>query len=192
MKASIIISLKMLLFMTVLTGLIYPLFILLVGQVIFPFRSNGSMITVDNKFVGSELIGQKFVSSKYFFSRPSAIDYNPLPSGGSNLSVTSQILKENTERRKFLFDSINGLNKNIATPDEMIYASGSGLDPHISLKAVNLQFDRICKVRNLSEKQKKELKNLIENLTENRQLGILGEKRINVLKLNIELDNLSK
>jgi potassium-transporting ATPase KdpC subunit len=190
MKTSLYISIKILLVMTILLGVIYPLFITLIGQTIFPTNSNGSLITINNKIVGSELIGQKFTSNKYFHSRPSAIDYNPLPSGGSNLSVTSQALKEYVKRQMFLFDSINQLDKSIKIPAEMIYASGSGLDPHISVQAANLQINRICIVRKYSDVQKNKLKNLIVNLSENRQLGFLGEKRINVLKLNIELDKI--
>ncbi len=190
MKTSIYISLKIFLVITILTGIIYPLVITLIGQTVFPFRSNGSLIKITNEIVGSELIGQKFTSGKYFHSRPSAINYNPLPSGGSNLSVTSNTLKENVKHQVFLFDSINQLDKNIVIPSEMLYASGSGLDPHISVQAANLQIDRICKARNFSEVHKNKLKNLIVNLSENRQLGFLGEKRINVLKLNIELDKI--
>ncbi len=174
--------------MTTLTGVVYPLLITFIGQPLFSYRSNGSLISVNNQIVGSELIGQKFTSSKYFQSRPSAVDYNPLPSGGTNLSVTSKTLQDGVKRRTFLFDSINQLDKNVKIPREMLYASGSGLDPHISIQAANLQVDRISKARNLSDEQKNQLKNLISTLSENRQWGFLGEKRINVLKLNIELD----
>jgi K+-transporting ATPase ATPase C chain len=190
MKTSIYISIKIFLVMTILTGIIYPLLITLIGQTVFPTRSNGSLITINKKIVGSELIGQKFTSDKNFHSRPSAIDYNPLPSGGSNLSITSQTLKEIIQRRSFLFDSINHLDKNIKIPVEMLYASGSGLDPHISIQSANLQIDRVCKARRYSEVQKNKLKDLIVNLSENRQLGFLGEKRINVLRLNIELEKI--
>jgi potassium-transporting ATPase KdpC subunit len=177
--------------MTVLTGIIYPLCITLIGQIIFPLKSNGSLIKVDNKLVGSELIGQNFTSKKYFHSRPSVIDYNPLPSSGSNLSVTNQILKETVETRKFLFDSINQMAENEKIPVEMLYASGSGLDPHISIEAAKLQVNRICLSRSFSATQKYQLINLIDSLSENRQFGFLGEERINVLKLNIELDKIS-
>jgi K+-transporting ATPase ATPase C chain len=190
MKTQIYISLKIFLVMTVLTGIIYPLFITAIGQTVFPSKANGSMISANNKLVGSELIGQKFTSAEYFHSRPSATDYNPMPSGGTNLSGTSQALKDNVKRQTFLFDSINQIEKNITIPDEMLYTSGSGLDPHISVQAANLQTDRICKARNLSDDQKSKVKNLIVNLTENRQWGIFGEQRINVLKLNLELDKI--
>lgn len=174
--------------MTILTGVIYPLFITIIGQTVFANRANGSLIVANNKTVGSELIGQKFVGNQYFSSRPSAVDYNPIPSGGSNLSVTSKELQLRVKRNTAAFDSINQLSPSQIVPSEMIYASGSGLDPHISPEAALLQVDRICKARHLPALAEKQIENLILQSTENRQLGFLGEKRINVLKLNLELD----
>lgn len=174
--------------MTVLTGIIYPLFVTIIGQTIFANRANGSMIIVDDKAVGSELIGQKFVSNKYFNSRPSAIDYNPMPSGGSNLSVTSKELQLRAKKNTAAFDSINQLPTSHVVPSEMIYASGSGLDPHISVAGALLQVPRICKARQLSVTANKQIENLIARTAEGRQLGFLGEERVNVLKLNLELD----
>ena len=174
--------------MTILTGVIYPLFVTVIGQTIFYNHSNGSMIVVNNKTVGSELIGQKFAGIQYFNSRPSAIDYNPIPSGASNLSVTSKELQLRTKRNTFAFDSINQIPATQSIPSEMIYASGSGLDPHISPQAALLQVNRICKARHLPETTQKRIADLISHSTEGRQLGFLGEERINVLKLNLELD----
>jgi len=176
--------------MTVLTGVIYPLFITLIGHSVFPHRSNGSMIVKDGKIVGSELIGQKFKSDVYFQSRPSAVDYNPMPSGGSNLSATSKTLQDNVARQQFVFDSINQLPQSTKIPDEMLCASGSGLDPHISVQAARLQANRILKLRHLAPSDQSKLTALIESFTEGRQLGFLGEERVNVLKLNIQLDNI--
>ena len=174
--------------MTILTGIIYPILVTIIGQTVFTNRANGSMIVVNNKIIGSELIGQKFVSNQYFFSRPSAIDYNPLPSGASNLSVTSKDLKLKVKRNITVFDSINQIPVSQPIPSEMIYASGSGIDPHISPQAAMLQVNRICKVRQLPASAKKQIENLIVRSTEYRQLGFLGEERINVLHLNLELD----
>jgi len=174
--------------MTVLTGVIYPLFVTIIGQTVFANRANGSMIVVNSKTVGSELIGQKFVSNQYFNSRPSATDYNPIPSGASNLSVTSKELQLRTKKNTTTFDSINQLPTNQIIPAEMIYASGSGLDPHISVEGALLQVNRICKARQLPVTAKIQIENLIALSTEGRQLGFLGEERINVLKLNLELD----
>ncbi len=190
MNTQIKISFKIFFVMTILTGIIYPLFVTLIGQTIYPAKANGSFISIKNKIVGSELIGQEFLSDKYFHSRPSAINYNPMPSGGTNLSVTSAALKEKVKKQAFLFDSINQIDKNTKIPSEMLYASASGLDPHISIKSANLQISRICKARNFSESQKQMLIKLIINLSQNRQFGFLGEERINVLKLNIELDKI--
>lgn len=174
--------------MTILTGVIYPLFVTVIGQTIFYNHSNGSMIVVNNKTVGSELIGQKFAGIQYFNSRPSAINYNPMPSGASNLSVTSKELQLRVKRNIALFDSINQIPTSQSIPSEMIYASGSGLDPHISPQAALMQVNRICKSRHLPETAVKQIEDLISHSTEGRQLGFLGEKRINVLKLNLELD----
>jgi len=175
--------------MTILTGIIYPLFVTVIGQTIFYEKSNGSMIVVDGKIVGSELIGQKFTGSQYFSSRPSATDYNPMPSGASNLSVSSKELQLRAKENAFTFDSINQLQSSQSIPSEMIYASGSGLDPHISPTAALLQVSRICKARNLDGTKVKEIENIISHATEGRQFGFLGEERINVLKLNLALDN---
>jgi len=175
--------------MTILTGIIYPLFVTVIGQTVFHKQSNGSMIVVDGKIIGSELIGQKFTGSQYFSSRPSATDYNPMPSGGSNLSVTSKELQLRVKRNVETFDSINQLSSNQHIPSEMLYASGSGLDPHISPQAALLQVSRICKSRNLDGTKVTEIENLISHATEGRQFGFLGEERINVLKLNLALDN---
>ncbi len=174
--------------MTILTGVIYPLFVTVIGQTLFYNHSNGSMIVVNNQTVGSELIGQKFTDAQYFSSRPSAIEYNPMPSGGSNLSVTSKELKLRVQRNTAAFDSINQISTSESIPSEMLYASGSGLDPHISLQAALMQVNRICKARHLSETAKNRMKDLISHSIENRQLGFLGEERINVLKLNLEID----
>lgn len=190
MKTFIFIPLKVFLVMTVLTGIIYPIFITLIGQTVFANKANGSLLTLNGKLIGSELIGQKFKSDIYFQARPSAVDYNPLPSGGSNLSVTSKALIDGVKRQQFVFDSINQLPQSTKVPAEMLYASGSGLDPHITAEAANLQTDRIIKARHLAATDKPKLLTLIESFNENRQLGFLGEKRVNVLKLNMQLDNI--
>ncbi len=185
---TILISLKIFLVMTILTGVIYPLLITIIGQTAFTSRANGSMIVVNNITVGSELIGQKFIGSQYFSGRPSSIDYNPLPSCGSNLSITSEDLKLKVKRNIAVFDSINQIPVSQSIPYEMLYASGSGVDPHISVMAALLQINRICKTRKLSNSDMLQIENLISQSTESRQLGFLGEERVNVLKLNIELD----
>jgi K+-transporting ATPase ATPase C chain len=186
----LIISFKIFLFFTVLTGIIYPLLVTGVAQVVFPEKANGSLIVIDNKTVGSELIGQQFDSKTYFVSRPSAISYNPLPSGGSNSGLTNTILKNLVEERKKQFIDFNQLDSTTIIPSEMLFASASGIDPHISQKAALLQVDRIVKARNFNTSKKQNLVQCVKNLTETPQFLVLGEERVNVLVLNLELDKI--
>lgn len=185
---TLIISLKIFLFFTILTGIIYPLLVTGLAQVIFPGKANGSLIVKNNRTIGSELIGQQFDSSIYFTSRPSAISYNPLPSGGSNYGLTSKKLKDLVNQRKRQFISFNQLDSLTIIPSEMLFASASGLDPHISPQAAFLQVNRIAKSRNLNSDQKQKLVLLIKNHTETPQFLYLGEERVNVLLLNLSLD----
>ena len=190
MKAQIIIALKIFILFTVLLGGIYPLVITGVAQLVFPEKANGSLIVVDNKTIGSKLIGQNFDSDIYFSSRPSATDYNPLPSGGSNLGLTSEKLKQQVADRKLQFEKANQLTANMPIPSEMVFASASGLDPHISPDAAIIQVERIENARKLNSTQKQQLFQAINQLTEEPQFLFLGEARINVLKLNLELDKI--
>ena len=184
------IALKIFLVFTILTGVIYPLLVTGIAQVVFPHQANGSLILKDNKLIGSELIGQKFDSTIYFSSRPSAIENNPLPSGGSNYGLTSTKLKAQVAERKNKFIKFNQLEQNAEVPSEMLFASASGLDPHISPVAADLQINRIAKARNFSNIQKQKLKTLVEKMSEAPQLTCLGESRVNVLLLNIALDKM--
>lgn len=185
-----IISLKTFLFFTILTGIIYPLFIFGVAQVIFPARANGSFIVKDNKTIGSKLIGQQFDRVIFFTSRPSAVSYNPLPSGGSNFGSTNVKLENLVIERKKQFIAYNQLDSLAVVPSEMLFASASGLDPHISPEAALLQVNRIAKARNFDSNQKQKLLQSIKNLTEMPQFLVLGEERVNVLVLNLELNKL--
>lgn len=184
------IALKIFLLFTVLTGIVYPLLVTGIAQVVFPHQANGSLILKDNKLIGSELIGQKFDSTIYFSSRPSAIENNPIPSGGSNYGLTSAKLKAQVTERKSKFIKFNQLEQNAEIPSDMLFASASGLDPHISPEAADLQINRIAKARNFSNVQKQKLKTLVEKMSESPQLAFLGENRVNVLLLNIALDKL--
>jgi K+-transporting ATPase ATPase C chain len=185
-----IIALKIFLLFTVITGIVYPLFVTGIAQVFFPEKANGSFIKRDNQIIGSELIGQQFDSTIYFSSRPSAVSYNSLPSGGSNFGITSQKLKLQVEDRKQKFIEFNGLESNIEIPSEMLFASASGLDPHISVQAALLQVERIAKARNFNETKKQMLLESIENCTDEPQLMVFGDTRVNVLLLNLEIDNI--
>jgi potassium-transporting ATPase KdpC subunit len=190
MKNQTVIALKFLLIMTVLAGIVYPLVMTGLAQICFPFKANGSLIVKDGKIIGSELIGQKFDSYIYFWSRPSAVGYNPIPSGASNYGPTSDTLRKLVASRRDFFARTNSIDNKFSIPNEMIFASASGLDPHISPKAAFLQVDRIAIARYLSSLQKDKLKKLVKSLSEPHQLLILGEDRINVLKLNLEMDKL--
>jgi potassium-transporting ATPase KdpC subunit len=187
---TIFISLKIFLLLTILTGIVYPLFVTGIAQLVFPGKANGSLIIRDNKIIGSELIGQSIDSTIYFSSRPSAVSYNPLPSGGSNFGLTNVKLKDATAERRKHFIEFNQLDSHTEVPSEMLFASASGLDPHVSQQAALLQVDRIAKARHFDEKQKEELLLLIKSRTEAPQFLILGEERINVLLLNLELDKI--
>lgn len=187
---TLIISLKIFLFFTVLTGIVYPLLITGIAQVTFPGKANGSIILANNKKIGSELIGQQFDTAIYFSSRPSAVSYNPLPSGGSNYGLTNPKLKKLAQERKERFISFNQLDSLTEIPSEMLFASASGLDPHISPQAALLQVDRVAKARNFTTVQKQKLLQCVKALTEPPQFLCLGETRINVLLLNLETDKI--
>jgi len=190
MKTQMIIALKFLMVMTLLTGIIYPLLMTGFAQVSFPSKANGSLIMKDGRIIGSKLIGQKFDSSIYFWSRPSAVGYNPIPSGASNYGPTSDTLKKQVGARRLLFAKMNSITDPLSIPKEMIFASGSGLDPHISPEAALLQVDRISKARQFDNNQKEKLLNKIKELTEAPQFFCLGERRINILILNLDLDKI--
>ena len=178
--------------MTLLLGIIYPLLITGIAQLAFPKKANGSLVELNGKLCGSELIGQKTDSAAYFHLRPSATDYNTLPSGATNLALTNKKLYNAVQIRKQKFIEENNLPKNAAIPAEMLFASASGLDPHISPEAAKLQINRIAIARNFSEEQKKQLSDLVNKVTEMPQYGIFGCARVNVLKLNLELTNIKK
>jgi K+-transporting ATPase ATPase C chain len=185
-------SVKILLFFTVITGIIYPVIIFGIGRMFFDDKANGSLVKESDRIVGSELLGQKFISRKYFWSRPSAIDYNPMPSGGSNLSLTSKVLVQQYKDNKAAFMKENLLKDTVAVPSEMLFSSASGVDPDISREAAYLQVKRISEARKFNSGQKQKLFNLIDSQTKSRQCGFLGEEVVNVLVLNIKLDEMSK
>jgi potassium-transporting ATPase KdpC subunit len=185
------ISLKLFLVFTILTGVIYPVIITLASQLFFREKANGSLIYLDKRVIGSQLIGQEFTGPGFFTPRPSAVAYNPLPSGGSNLGLTSEKLRNAVEERKKAFIELNNPDDQVNIPSEMLFASASGLDPHISPAAALLQVNRIVQYRGLNEQQKQNLMNRIESLREKPQFLIFGDERINVLLLNLELIRIS-
>jgi potassium-transporting ATPase KdpC subunit len=182
----IIQSIRMLVVMTVITGLAYPLIVTGIAQVAFKDQANGSLIYQNEKIVGSSLIGQPFSDPKYFWGRPSAtsaMQYNGASSSGSNQGPTNPALKEAVEGR------IKDHGGKTPVPADLVTASGSGLDPHISPAAAEYQIARVAKARGIQESV---LKELVQRHTEARQLGILGEARVNVLRLNLALDAAAK
>jgi K+-transporting ATPase ATPase C chain len=184
-------ALRLLFIMTVLTGIVYPLAITGAGQTLFPRQANGSIIAVNGKIKGSELVGQKFVSPCYFWGRPSVIDYNPMPSGGTNLGPTSAILRHIVQQRRTQHTCTGMLSPNENIPADMLFASASGVDPHISPEAARLQINRIVNFRGFRTEQKQKIVDLVEHFIEPPQWKIFGEPRVNVLLLNVALDQLN-
>lgn len=183
-------SIKIFLLFTMLTGILYPCLVTGIAQLFFKHKANGSLVSKGNKIVGSSLIGQPFDTCIYFYSRPSAINYNPLPSGGTNYGPTSKKMISLVAERQKHFTANNNLDSLAILPAEMLFASASGLDPHISNAAALLQVNRISKARNFNETQKQELKQLIKNQTESDPFFWFGSERINVLLLNLELEKI--
>ncbi|HEY6102736.1 MAG TPA: potassium-transporting ATPase subunit KdpC [bacterium] len=174
---------------TVLTGLLYPLVVTGVARVIFPAQAGGSMIMRDGRAVGSMLIGQPFDDPKYFWGRLSATSpypYNAAASSGSNLGPTSKALREGVAKRIAALRAADP-SATGPIPVDLVTASGSGLDPHISPAAAAYQVRRIARARGLSEDA---VRSLVRHYTEGRQFGILGEPRVNVLRLNLALDGM--
>ena len=185
--------------LTLITGLGYPLAMTGLSQVIFPYQSQGSLIERDGKVIGSELIGQTFVGDHYFHGRPSATTgpdpadpsksvsqpYNAANSGGSNLGPTNKAL---IDRVKADVDKLKQENPSQPVPLDLVTTTGSGLDPHISPEAALFQVPRVAKARNLAEDR---VRQLVSENTEGRTFGILGEPRVNVLALNLALDRIA-
>jgi potassium-transporting ATPase KdpC subunit len=193
-------AIVLLLVLTAITGLAYPLAMTAIAGAIFPAQAQGSLIEKDGKVVGSALIGQEFKDDKYFHGRPSATvapdpndstktvpaPYNAANSGGSNLGPTSKAL---ADRLKEDVDKLRGENPNAAVPVDLVTTSASGLDPDISPEAAQFQVPRVAKARNVPEDQ---VKQLVASNTQGRLLGLIGEPRINVLTLNLALDRATK
>ncbi len=174
---------------SLLTGLIYPLLMTGIIQIAMPEQANGSLIVMDGKVVGSELIGQNFSSPGYFHGRPSAVGYSANGSGASNFGPTSAKLMDQVRQRIEQIRMENNLSPNASVPADLVLASASGLDPHISPVGAILQVPRIAKARGLPDS---ELEKLVDEHTEQPQFGFLGQDRVNVLRLNLALDNLTR
>ncbi|MEO6054051.1 MAG: potassium-transporting ATPase subunit KdpC [Chthoniobacterales bacterium] len=184
MLKSIIISLRALLLLTVICGIIYPLFITGIAQTFFKSQSGGSLIKQDADIVGSELIAQPFKKASYFWVRPSAADYATVPSGAANQSFTSKKLQDAVLARAQAF----GKSDLQEVPSDLLLSSGSGLDPHISPEAAFFQLPRVAKARKLTVA---ELQNIVTQSIESPQFGVFGDSRVNVLLLNRILDTMA-
>jgi K+-transporting ATPase ATPase C chain len=188
-------ALRAILFFTILTGIAYPLAITGLAQAIFPDQANGSMITRDNETVGSSLIGQSFVDPEtgrtiegYFRGRPSAVGYDASGAGASNLGPTSVELRTRIDSDSAIIREENRLADGVQIPIDLVTASGSGLDPHISPASAELQVSRVARERGMTEA---ELRALVDDHTEAPVLGVFGEARVNVVELNLALDERS-
>ena len=175
--------------LSIICGLIYPLIITAVSQVVFPRQSNASIIKQGDVVIGSKLLGQQFTRPEYFHGRPSATDppYNASNSSGSNLAPSSAKLLEQAKVRVELVRKENGLPSNMPVPADLILASASGLDPHISAEAALLQVPRISRERKIPESV---IEKIVGQNTEKTFLGVWGSERVNVLQLNIVLDSI--
>ena len=180
-------GLRINLFLTVVLGVLYPLAVTGISQVVFPHQANGSLIRMGGKVIGSELIGQSFTSPQYFQPRPSATGtapYDAANSGGSNLGPTSRKLLDRVQASVAQFRKDNPDSQG-PVPSDLVTASASGLDPHISPDAARAQAARVAKARGVSAGQ---LNQAVAQFTEGPDLGLLGEPRVNVLRLNLDLD----
>lgn len=177
--------------LSILTGVVYPLAVTGIAQVLWPDKANGSLVRLNGKVVGSTLLGQEFTSSRYFWSRPSATSpaYNAAASSGSNLGPLNPALSKNAKDRLAASSAADAGMETQLPPVDLVTSSGSGLDPHISVAAARYQAARVARERHLTAE---EVNKLIEAATEPMQLGVLGEPRVNVLLLNLSLDKLAK
>jgi K+-transporting ATPase ATPase C chain len=189
MRAQIRPALASLILFSLLTGVVYPLCVTGFAQAVFPHQANGSLLVADGTAIGSEIIGQPFNDPRYFWSRPSATSpfpYNAAASSGSNLGPTNPELAQAVSERIAELRASDPQNT-LPVPVDLVTASASGLDPHISIAAANYQVARVAKARGLDVALVNEL---MKKYTEGRQLGILGMPRVNVLRLNLALDKI--
>lgn len=178
-------SLRAYIVFTIMLGLIYPLTITVISQMLMPYKANGSLLQKNNIIIGSRLVGQSFTDIKYFQSRLSANNYDGVSSGGANLGPSSKKLIDNTADKILKVRRENGISPDIKIPADMVLTSASGLDPHISPENALLQAERISKIRGISVAA---LKKMIQKNTDSDFIGIWGQPGVNVLALNIELD----
>jgi K+-transporting ATPase ATPase C chain len=181
---------RLFLVLVVLTGVVYPMAVTLIAQLVFPAQAQGSQVSVDGRLVGSALLAQKTEDPRNFWPRPSAGDYATVASSSSNLGPSSQTLKKTIAEQAARVRAANHLAADAPLPDDILTTSASGLDPHISPAAARMQIDRVAQARGFTAAQKAALAQLVENHIEGPEFGFLGEARVNVLLLNLALDEL--
>ena len=182
MKKNLVTAVLMTIATTILLGIIYPLVVTGLAQVLFHDKANGQLIEGNGKVIGSRIIGQAFTGPGYFHSRPSAVNYDPANSNGSQLGPTNKKL---IDRVQGDVTTLQGENPNVPVPIDLVTASASGFDPHVTPAAAAFQIPRVASARKISET---EVMQLVAEHTEGRTLGLLGEPRVNVLQLNLERD----
>jgi len=194
MTKTMLTALRMFVMLTLITGVLYPLGITLLAQALFPVQANGSLIVAADRVVGSALIGQANQEARYFWPRPSAVNYMDGAttdalgsSGATNLGPTSALLADQVQARAAAFRAAHQLAEDAAIPADMLLASGSGLDPHISPAAARIQIARVAAARGVDAA---DVTMLVEQHVEGPQLGLLGAPRVDVLKLNLALDGI--
>jgi len=190
MRRQLLPALRIVLVFTVLLGLAYPILVTGVAQGLWNDKADGSLVKVDGKVVGSSLLGQSFTKAKYFHPRPSAAGtgYDAQASSASNLGPTNPTLIDNVKKAAAAYRKENGLPAGFSVPVDAVTSSGSGLDPGISVANARLQAPRVADARGLTKAQ---VTKAIDDNTHDRQLGVLGEKYVNVLELNLALDKLT-
>ena len=188
MRRQLFPALRMLLMLTIVTGIVYPLVVLAIGQGVFSDRADGSLIRRDGHVIGSSLLGQNFAKPRYFHPRPSAAGtdgYDGAASGASNLGPSNPALTKAVRERAAQYRVENGLAADVRVPVDAVTASGSGLDPDISVANARVQVARVAKARGLGDAS---VRKLVDDHVTDRQAGVLGEETVNVLNLNLALD----
>lgn len=182
-------SLNTFFILSLLLGIVYPAVITGISAVCFHEKANGSVILKNDAAIGSELFAQQFDSPQYFYARPSAVGYATVASGSSNQGPTSRLLHDSATARRMRFAAENGVQPQ-DVPADMLFASGSGLDPHISPEAARLQLNRVAAARGLTGNDIRQLATIVDNAVEQPEFGLFGQARVNVLLLNLAVDKL--